>query len=174
MTYAVQYYVLFCKGQTFGWGTVKNQPPLACVFVHKDRATMCVLRFLELSAFLFVSSLNHHTHSDHKFLLKFIKMKLLCFASLLASAAAFTSSGAAFTTQSYNVGERSVNIAGGSAAHHSRKATIVMSGKANGTYFLRRIGYCSAFRRSSRYDTESTRSLMLGMESKIFILYAMQ
>lgn len=113
------------------------------------------------------------SHSDHKFLLKFIKMKLLCFASLLASAAAFTSSGSAFTTQSYNVGQRSVNIAGGSA-HHSRKATIVMGGKANGTYFLRRIGYCSASRRSSRYATESTGSIMLGMESKRFILCAMQ
>jgi hypothetical protein len=59
-------------------------------------------------------------------------MKLLCVASLLASAAAFTSSGAAFTTQHYVVGERSVKIAGESA-HHSRKATIVMGGKANGT-----------------------------------------
>jgi hypothetical protein len=76
--------------------------------------------------------LKHSPHSGHKFLLKIVKMKLLCFASLLASAAAFTSSGAAFTTQSYNVGERSVNVAGGSA-HHSRKATIVMGGKANGT-----------------------------------------
>jgi F-type H+-transporting ATPase subunit gamma len=59
-------------------------------------------------------------------------MKLICFASLLASAAAFTSSGAAFTTQSHSVGERSVNVAAG-AAHRTRKATIVMDGKANGT-----------------------------------------
>jgi F-type H+-transporting ATPase subunit gamma len=57
-------------------------------------------------------------------------MKLVCFASLLASAAAFTSNGAAFTTQSFNVGERSVNVAAG-AAHRTRKATIVMDGKAN-------------------------------------------
>jgi len=57
-------------------------------------------------------------------------MKLICFASLLASAAAFTSSGAAFTTQSHSVGERSVNVAAG-AAHRTRKATIVMDGKAN-------------------------------------------
>jgi len=57
-------------------------------------------------------------------------MKLLCIASLLASAAAFTTSGAAFTTQSYNVGERSVNPAAG-VAHRTRKATIVMDGKAN-------------------------------------------
>ena len=64
--------------------------------------------------------------------LKF-KMKLICFASLLASATAFTSTGAAFTTQSFNVGERSVNVAAG-PAHRTRKATIVMDGKANGTY----------------------------------------
>ena len=60
-------------------------------------------------------------------------MKLICFASLLASATAFTSTGAAFTTQSFNVGERSVNVAAG-PAHRTRKATIVMDGKANGTF----------------------------------------
>lgn len=60
-------------------------------------------------------------------------MKLVCFASLIASAAAFTSSGAAFTTQSYGVGERSVNVASEGAAHRTRRATIVMDGKANGT-----------------------------------------
>ena len=65
-------------------------------------------------------------------ILNIFKMKLICFASLLASAAAFTSSGAAFTTQSHSVGERSVNVAAG-AAHRTRKATIVMDGKANGT-----------------------------------------
>ena len=63
-------------------------------------------------------------------------MKLLCFASLLASAAAFTSTGAAFTTQSHSVGERSVNVAAG-PAHRTRKATIVMDGKANGTSLAR-------------------------------------
>lgn len=60
-------------------------------------------------------------------------MKLLCLASLLTSAAAFTSSGA-FTVQSHSVGARSVNVDG--AAHRTRKATIVMDGKANGTYFF--------------------------------------
>jgi len=55
-------------------------------------------------------------------------MKLLCFASLLTSAAAFTSSGA-FTVQSHSVGARSINVEG--AAHRTRKATIVMDGKAN-------------------------------------------
>jgi len=54
---------------------------------------------------------------------------LLCIASLLATAAAFTTSGAAFTTQSHSVGQRSANVEGN--AHRSRKATIVMDGKAN-------------------------------------------
>jgi len=57
-------------------------------------------------------------------------MKLLCIASLLTSAAAFTSSGAAFTTQSHSVGERSVNMPVG-ASHRTRTNTIVMDGKAN-------------------------------------------
>jgi len=59
-------------------------------------------------------------------------MKLVCFASLVASAAAFTTSGAAFTTHSYSVGQRSANVDNG--AHRTRKATIVMDGKANGTF----------------------------------------
>lgn len=57
-------------------------------------------------------------------------MKLLCVASLLASAAAFTTSPAAFNT--FGV-ERSLNNVEGEA-HRTRKATIVMDGKANGTY----------------------------------------
>jgi len=55
-------------------------------------------------------------------------MKLICLTSLLASAAAFTTNGAAFTTQSYNVGQR---VASEGPAHRTRKATIVMDGKAN-------------------------------------------
>ena len=60
-------------------------------------------------------------------------MKLLCVASLLASAAAFTSP-AAFTTQSYNVGGNNVVESG--EAHRTRRATIVMDGKANGKLAL--------------------------------------
>jgi F-type H+-transporting ATPase subunit gamma len=54
-------------------------------------------------------------------------MKLLCVASLLASAAAFTTSPAAFNT--FGV-ERALNNVEGEA-HRTRKATIVMDGKAN-------------------------------------------
>ena len=57
-------------------------------------------------------------------------MKLLCVASLLASAAAFTTSPAAFNTFSV---ERSLNTVEENA-HRNRRATIVMDGKANGTY----------------------------------------
>jgi len=59
-------------------------------------------------------------------------MKLLCVAGLLATASAFQATPAAFTTQSYSVGERAVNdIHADSAAHRTRRATIVMDGKAN-------------------------------------------
>jgi len=60
-------------------------------------------------------------------------MKLLCIASLIASAGAFTSSPAAFTSQSCNVGQdlgNKISAASGTA-HHNRRATIVMDGKAN-------------------------------------------
>jgi len=59
-------------------------------------------------------------------------MKFLCVAALLATASAFTTSGAAFTTQSASVGDRSFNnVFADSSAHRTRKATIVMDGKAN-------------------------------------------
>lgn len=54
-------------------------------------------------------------------------MKLICVAALLASASAFTVTPNAFTTQS-RVGEQNVPA---EQAHRSRKATIVMDGKAN-------------------------------------------
>lgn len=61
-----------------------------------------------------------------------INMKFLCVAALLATASAFTTSGAAFTTQSASVGDRSFNnVFADSSAHRTRKATIVMDGKAN-------------------------------------------
>ena len=59
-------------------------------------------------------------------------MKFLCYASLLASAVAFTGP-AAFTTQSHSVGERVQDVAA-PTAHRTRRATIVMDGKANGEY----------------------------------------
>jgi len=74
------------------------------------------------------------------------KMKLLCIASLIASAGAFTSSPAAFTSQSCNVGQdlgNKISAASGTA-HHNRRATIVMDGKANGEYvrqYSRRLTY---------------------------------
>lgn len=60
-------------------------------------------------------------------------MKLLCVAGLLASASAFTSSPAAFTTQVNHVGESASNsvFADSGTAHRTRRATIVMDGKAN-------------------------------------------
>jgi len=54
-------------------------------------------------------------------------MKLLCIASLLASAAAFTTSPASINT--FGVDRALNNVEG--EAHRTRKATIVMDGKAN-------------------------------------------
>jgi F-type H+-transporting ATPase subunit gamma len=64
-------------------------------------------------------------------------MKVICLATLLASAAAFTSQSAAFTTQSPLVGER-VNdvVTSGGGAHRTRRATIVMDGKSNGEFYM--------------------------------------
>jgi len=57
-------------------------------------------------------------------------MKFLCLAAILATATAFTAGPSAFQ----NVGERSLNnvFAESGAAHRTRRATIVMDGKANG------------------------------------------
>jgi len=58
-------------------------------------------------------------------------MKLLCGLSLLASATAFTTHSAAFTINAPSVGERVMKIVADNSAHRTRRATIVMDGKAN-------------------------------------------
>lgn len=61
-----------------------------------------------------------------------MKFFLSTVAALIATTSAFTSSPAAFTTQSYAVGGRGVeNVIIEGSAHHSRRSTIVMDGKAN-------------------------------------------
>ena len=61
-------------------------------------------------------------------------MRFLCLASLLAVASAFTTQPNAFTSVNPSVAENVV--AEQSNAHRSRKATIVMDGKANGTFYV--------------------------------------
>jgi len=60
-------------------------------------------------------------------------MKFLVVAGLLATASAFTTSPAAFTTQSPAVGGQALDnvFSESSACHRTRRATIVMDGKAN-------------------------------------------
>jgi len=59
-------------------------------------------------------------------------MKLLCVAGFFASAAAFQATPAAFSTQSSPVIDSILNPAAtDGAAHHTRRATILMDGKAN-------------------------------------------
>ena len=52
-------------------------------------------------------------------------MRFFCLLSLLAVASAFT-------TQSRSVGGINKNVVAENTAHHNRRATIVMDGKANG------------------------------------------
>lgn len=57
-------------------------------------------------------------------------MRFFCLAAILATAAAFTAGPSAF----HNVGEKSVKnvFEESGSAHRTRRATIVMDGKANG------------------------------------------
>ena len=61
-------------------------------------------------------------------------MRFFCLAALLASATAFTSQSAAFTTSSPAVGGAFNDVVAAPASHANRRATIVMDGKANGTF----------------------------------------
>ena len=65
---------------------------------------------------------------------KLTAMRLLFTATLLAVASAFTTQPNAFTTVSPSVGERADPVFADqqSGAHRTRRATIVMDGKANG------------------------------------------
>jgi F-type H+-transporting ATPase subunit gamma len=59
-------------------------------------------------------------------------MKVICLASLLAVANAFTTQRNAFTTTPSVVERASNNVMAEPIAHRNRRATIVMDGKANG------------------------------------------
>ena len=61
-------------------------------------------------------------------------MRFFCLASLLASASAFTSQGGAFTTTTPAVGGAFQDVVAAPSSHANRRATIVMDGKANGTF----------------------------------------
>jgi hypothetical protein len=63
-------------------------------------------------------------------------MRFFCLASLLASASAFTSQGGAFTTTTPVVGGAFNDVVAAPSSHANRRATIVMDGKANGTYCI--------------------------------------
>jgi len=63
-------------------------------------------------------------------------MKLLCLTGFLAAASAFTVTPTSFTTQTYSVGEKgAVNFGDNAVSHRTRRATVVMDGKANGTSY---------------------------------------
>ena len=65
-------------------------------------------------------------------------MKFLCFASLLATAAAFTTAPSSFSAAT--VGERAIgNVFADSNTHRTRRATIVMDGKANGKIYVNSV-----------------------------------
>ena len=61
-------------------------------------------------------------------------MKLLCLSGFLAAASAFSVTPSSFTAQTYSVGEKgAVNFGNNAVSHRTRRATVVMDGKANGT-----------------------------------------
>lgn len=62
-------------------------------------------------------------------------MRFFCLAALLATASAFTTQGGAFTTSAPAVGGAFQDVVAAPSSHANRRATIVMDGKANGTYF---------------------------------------
>jgi hypothetical protein len=68
-------------------------------------------------------------------------MKVLCSLSLLAAAQAFAPQPAAFTTLTPNVGDRGI-FQMEPATHRTRKATIVMDGKANGRFHEKKWTRC--------------------------------
>jgi hypothetical protein len=59
-------------------------------------------------------------------------MKFLVFAAVLASATAFTTQPSAFSS----VGGSGLSNVFDSSAHRTRRATIVMDGKANGMFYV--------------------------------------
>lgn len=65
-------------------------------------------------------------------------MRLLTIAAVFACAGAFTTQPAAFTTKSALIGERASFpvVAENGVAHRTRRATIVMDGKANGEFYV--------------------------------------
>jgi hypothetical protein len=65
-----------------------------------------------------------------------MKMRFFLATSLLAVATAFTTQPNVFTTVSSSVGERSSDLSNAEQgkAHHERRSTIVMDGKANGEW----------------------------------------
>lgn len=62
-------------------------------------------------------------------------MRIFCLATLVATASAFTSQSGAFTTSAPAVGGAFNDVVATPSAHANRRATIVMDGKANGTFF---------------------------------------
>ena len=98
-------------------------------------------------------------------------MRVLCLAAALASACAFTTQPASFTTQTPLVGERvSDNVIATGGAHRTRRATIVMDGKANGesyVHFLRREHV-----RMNREHIRTTRTLRRGSLTMDFESYS--
>jgi hypothetical protein len=81
-------------------------------------------------------------------------MKFLYLATLLAAANAFTTSPSVIST----VGEKSMNnVFADSSAHRTRRATIVMDGKANGKTLR---GFCTAQKTSLTYHNEPKKHVL--------------
>jgi hypothetical protein len=65
-----------------------------------------------------------------------MKMRFLLVVSLLAAASAFTLQPVAFKSAPSPVVDRSTDLVEQETAHHERRSTILLDGKANGEFFF--------------------------------------
>jgi len=72
-------------------------------------------------------------------------MRLLCASLLVAAASAFATQRNAFSTVTPSRAREVVDAESSSAAHRTRRATIVMGGKANGKLELSMEGTTTVF-----------------------------
>lgn len=94
----------------------------------------CARTWVRERFFVSLNLVAPHTTAHHFLHQSIETMKFLYLASLLAAASAFTTSPSVIS----NVGEKSLNnVFADSSAHRTRRATIVMDGKANGKATIR-------------------------------------
>jgi hypothetical protein len=108
------------SGRLLSCGLVRTKMSSACFLwiVQKHAKTIHHAKILQEAALFF-----QHIVAT---------MKFLSFAALLATASAFTTSPVAFSSITQEKSLNNVFTAAPAESHRTRRATIVMDGKANG------------------------------------------